>query len=79
MQLKHLRVATREKDEKLVELKMTVEALQEDKKSLEDQMSSMQREYDRREENTRIEMRDVKKSAFETSKACANVDETSRL
>ena len=67
-QLKHLRVATREKDEKLDELKMTVEALQEDKKSLEDQMSSMQREYDRREENTRIEMRDVKKSAFETSK-----------
>ena len=67
-QLKHLRVATREKDEKLDELKMTIEALQEDKKSLEDQMSSMQREYDRREENTRIEMRDVKKSAFETSK-----------
>ena len=68
LQLKHLRVATREKDEKLDELKMTIEALQEDKKSLEDQMSSMQREYDRREENTRIEMRDVKKSAFETSK-----------
>ena len=67
-QLKHLRVTTREKDEKLDELKMTIEALQEDKKSLEDQMSSMQREYDRREENTRIEMRDVKKSAFETSK-----------
>jgi hypothetical protein len=107
-QLEYARSALREKDEEVNELKMTIEALQADRKALENQlehmsdksvsliqeleaekkqlrdelvqtrdalkktfedaMSSMQREYDKREEKTRDEMREMKKSAFETSK-----------
>ena len=107
-QLEYARSALREKDEEVNELKMTIEALQADRKALEDQlehmsdksvsliqeleaekkqlrdelvqtrdalkktfedaMSSMQREYDKREEKTRDEMREMKKSAFEISK-----------
>lgn len=107
-QLEYARSALREKDEEVNELKMTIEALQADRKALENQlehmsdksvsliqeleaekkqlrdelvqtrdalkktfedaMSSMQREYDKREEKTRDEMREMKKSAFEISK-----------
>ncbi|CCO66771.1 ORF73 [Bathycoccus prasinos] len=108
LQLEYARSAAREKDEEIDELKMSIEALEADRKAFENQldhmsdksvsliqelesekkelrdelvqtrealkktfeeaMSSMQREYDKREEKTRIEMREMKKAAFETSK-----------
>ena len=95
MQLEYARSAAREKDEEIDELKMSIEALEADRKAFENQldhmsdksvsliqelesekkelrdelvqtrealkktfeeaMSSMQREYDKREEKTRIE------------------------
>jgi hypothetical protein len=108
LQLEYARSAAREKDEEIDELKMSIEALEADRKAFENQldhmsdksvsliqelesekkelrdelvqtrealkktfeeaMSSMQQEYDKREEKTRIEMREMKKAAFETSK-----------
>ncbi|CAL6436087.1 unnamed protein product [Bathycoccus prasinos] len=108
LQLEYARSAAREKDEEIDELKMSIKALEADRKAFENQldhmsdksvsliqelesekkelrdelvqtrealkktfeeaMSSMQREYDKREEKTRIEMREMKKAAFETSK-----------
>ena len=108
LQLEYARSAAREKDEEIDELKMSIEALEADRKAFENQldhmsdksvsliqelesekkelrdelvqtrealkktfeeaMSSMQREYDKREEKTRIKMREMKKAAFETSK-----------
>tara|TARA_B100000475_G_scaffold2563_1_gene2246 strand:- start:1379 stop:2884 length:1506 start_codon:yes stop_codon:yes gene_type:complete len=108
LQLEYARSAAREKDEEIDELKMSIEAVEADRKAFENQldhmsdksvsliqelesekkelrdelvqtrealkktfeeaMSSMQREYDKREEKTRIEMREMKKAAFETSK-----------
>jgi hypothetical protein len=108
LQLEYARSAAQEKDEEIDELKISIDALEADRKAFENQldhmsdksvsliqelesekkelrdelvqtrealkktfeeaMSSMQREYDKREEKTRIEMREMKKAAFETSK-----------